>query len=322
MSFRSVVWRGVIAAVAISVVTPVFAQESAESLFKEGVAAAEAGQADLAYQKLSAAWKLKQTFDIAGNLGVIENALGKHRDAAEHIDFAIKNLPASAEASARADLTNLLDELKKKIGTLEINAPEGAAVELDGTALGNAPIAGDRYVDPGKHTLVGKKQGLKDGTVEIEVVAGERKAVSIELAAPVAPKVDEDSGRPLWPAFLGFGFAAAGIGVGVAGFVLSAQAGSDTDDLAAAIVSSKQFCVPEGAQPNAQCEEAVSSYGDSETFRGMGIAGMAVGGAALAVAITYMVLPDDSKAGAEKPAAAFTPWVAPGAGGFVITGEL
>ncbi len=315
-------WRGLVAALALSIATPAFAQESAESLFKEGVTAAEAGKVELAYQKLSAAWKLKQTFDIAGNLGVIENALGKHRDAAEHLDFAIKNLPASADASARADLAAALAEAKRKIATLEISANTGAILELDGKSLGNAPLPGDVFVEPGKHALLARGPGMQDGKLDFEVAAGESKTVRVELKAAAAapPKVEQSSGRPMWPAYAGFGVAAAGIGVGIAGFVLSAQAGSDTEDLAAAIAASSERCVPEGAQPNAQCEEAVSSFDDSKSFQIMGIAGMAVGGAALAFAVVYMVFPDGSSDESAKPKAAVSPWFGPDGGGFVVSG--
>jgi hypothetical protein len=318
-------WRGVVAALALSMATPAFAQESAEDLFKEGVAAAEAGQADVAYQKLSAAWKLKQTFDTAGNLGVIENALGKHRDAAEHIDFALRNLPASADASARADLSALLAEVKKKIGTLEILGPAGAALELDGSPIGTAPLESERFVGPGRHVVVAKN-ATGTAQVDVAVAAGERKSVRLEIApTPPPKKVEEESpGRPLWPAFVGFGLGAAGVGVGIAGFVLMAQAGADAEEQAEAIgaAPNSERCLREGEQPNDACEEAVSTHKDTDTFRAMGIAGMAVGGAALTLAVVYLVLPDDEKDDAAQPKAAVTPWFGPDGGGVSVSARF
>lgn len=325
---RHAFWRSLAAAILISSATPAFAQGSAEALFKEGVAAAEAGKVDLAYEKLAAAWQLKQTYDIAGNLGVIEKALGKHRDAAEHVDFAIRNLPASAEASARADLTVVLNELKRKIATLEISAPAGATIELDGKSIGTAPLSSDVFVEPGKHVLLGKQAGKVDGKLDFEVAAGESKTVQVELgAAPVAapPKVEEDNSAAMWPAYTGFGVAAAGIGVGIAGFVLSEGARSDTEDMVAAIAAGNERCVEGNSQPTAQCADAVSSFHTFQDFQILGIAGMAVGGAALTFAVVYMLIPDDSSASgpnkeAQKPKAALTPWFSPDGGGFAVSG--
>ena len=57
------------ASLSLSVSERAFA-DPVDVLYNEGVAAAQAGQVDVAYEKLRAAWALKQTYDIAANLAV------------------------------------------------------------------------------------------------------------------------------------------------------------------------------------------------------------------------------------------------------------
>src|SRR4051812_2896716 len=47
------------------------------------------------------AWALKHSYDIGGNLGLAELALGKYRDAAEHLSYALKTFPANGKGPHR-----------------------------------------------------------------------------------------------------------------------------------------------------------------------------------------------------------------------------
>ena len=47
------------------------------------------------------AWNLKKTYDVACNLGALELDLGKLREAAEHLAFALREFPAGEKAAAR-----------------------------------------------------------------------------------------------------------------------------------------------------------------------------------------------------------------------------
>ena len=56
------------------------------------------------------AWALKHSYDIGGNLGITELALGKHRDAAEHLSFALRSFPTSGKLTHRALLPRVARE--------------------------------------------------------------------------------------------------------------------------------------------------------------------------------------------------------------------
>ena len=62
-------------------------------LFDQAQAAFAKGDKQGAYEAYKAAWALQKSYDIAGNLGNVELKLGMHRDAAEHLAFALDDFP-------------------------------------------------------------------------------------------------------------------------------------------------------------------------------------------------------------------------------------
>src|SRR4029078_8214250 len=68
--------------------TPAAATE-ADDHFAKANAAFQEEKYDLALIEYQAAWKLSKSYDIAALLGVTEMRLGKYRDSAEHLAFAL-----------------------------------------------------------------------------------------------------------------------------------------------------------------------------------------------------------------------------------------
>jgi len=163
-------------------------------LCKEGVAAAEAGQTDLAHEKLKAAWSLRQTYDIAASLGFVENALGRHRDAAEHIDYALKNFAPVGDAGARTELLAVLDRARKKIGQLKITSLRSANIEVNGAVIGTAPLVATVFVDAEKQIVTAKMADVGKGKVLVDVRIGESREVRVDLV--VDPSSEEVKGAP------------------------------------------------------------------------------------------------------------------------------
>src|SRR5262249_22124873 len=64
--------------------------KSAVRHYEDGVAAVKLSRWAKAYDSFLAAWKLKQHFQIAVNLGHAELKLGKYRDAAEHLTYFLQ----------------------------------------------------------------------------------------------------------------------------------------------------------------------------------------------------------------------------------------
>ena len=64
---------------------------------------------------------------------------------------------------------------------LLIRAPEGARVFVDGRELGTAPLAGPVTVEHGRHTVTARRAGAPPVQREVDVVAGRRAEVALEV---------------------------------------------------------------------------------------------------------------------------------------------
>ena len=289
--------------------TPVLA-DPVDVLFEEGVAAAQAGQREVAYEKLKAAWALRQTYDIAANLAVVENALGKHRDAAEHFQFALQNFPPISEPEKRALLEKGLAAARAKVGELKINVAPGAEVEVNGRSVGVSPLKAPVFVDPGQATVTCKKKDFGEGQALVQVNIGEAKDVTVEI------KVTTGNGEPagekaVWPYGVFGGVAAAGLGLGIAGIVLNQQALSNADDAIAG--KAPGACGADGSG----CADINDDLSQSNTFLGLGIAGFAVAGAAGLGALIYGLAPAGSDGPSREQAIRIIPLVGPTTGAFL-----
>jgi len=286
--------------------TSVAAADPVDVLFAEGVAAAQAGQREVAYEKLKAAWQLRQTFDIAASLATVENALGKHRDAAEHFQFALDNFPPMTEGGKREQLQAGLASAKTQVGELKINVAAGATVEVNGKMVGTAPLQSPVYVDAGQATVTCRKKDFGEGKALVEVRIGEAQEVKVEIVIAT----DQPRGeKALWPFAVFGGVAAAGVGVGIAGIVLNQQHLRDADEAIAAL--------PDGAcgATGELCTDISDRLKSSDQFLAMGIAGFAVAGAAGIGALIYGLVPSDAKA--SEQAFRIVPVFGPTAGAYL-----
>lgn len=65
--------------------------------------------------------------------------------------------------------------------SLWIDAPEGAAVAIDGEVVGTAPLKQDVGVPPGRRIVTATSNGHKEGRVEVDIGLGEKRLVSVAL---------------------------------------------------------------------------------------------------------------------------------------------
>ena len=154
-------------------------------VFEEGNRLYDAGKFAEAETKYLAAWSMNKTFDVGGNLGSVELKLGKPRAAAEHFAYALREFPTGGSLAQRQQVTQRFAEAKAQVVTLHVhvNTP-GAGVEVDGAAIGQAPLADDVFVDPGPHvvraTLLGYEASQRS-------IAGE-KSQTLDVDLQLVPK--------------------------------------------------------------------------------------------------------------------------------------
>jgi len=160
------------------------ASGQAASLYEAGAKAFEANRLEEARVFFLAALRLKKHWQIAGNLGSIEVSLGRNRDGAEHLDFALRTAGDSISAQDRQRMQDLLDKARMAVGALSISvdAP-GAEVFVDGKPVGKTPLAGPVFVEPGARVIEARREGYAVQEARREIGAGALAAGGIERTA-------------------------------------------------------------------------------------------------------------------------------------------
>lgn len=164
------------------------AQEEAYRLYDEGAAAARAGQREQARSLYSRAWQLHHQWQIAASLGQVELDLGRYRDAAEHLDFAMREVPDAKRENARRRAGPKLDQARARVGALRVsvNVP-GAEVLIDGNVVGKAPLAAVVFVEPGAVMVEARLSGYVGARERRTAIPGVEENVDLVLPRMPAP---------------------------------------------------------------------------------------------------------------------------------------
>jgi hypothetical protein len=169
--------------------------EQASVLYKAGVDAAQASRMPEARAFLLGAWRIKQHWQIAANLGDTEFSLGRYRDAAEHLEYFLRTATSITEDERKSG-QEMLAKAKAKVGTLMIRVTTpGAEVLVNGALIGKSPLVAPVFVDPGRAMLEARLEGYAPGSVTAELAAGSEKSVELKLER-VEVAVTEPTGGP------------------------------------------------------------------------------------------------------------------------------
>lgn len=167
----------------------------ARRYYEEGVAAADAKEWDKAYAAFTEAWKLKQHWQIAVNLGQAELRLGKYPEAADHLAYYLREA-TELQPDDVARAREWLDQAKAKAGILRLNvAPKGAQVFVDGRLVGTAPIDRETFVGVGWHA-VEARSGDQKALRQVEAPAGRMVDVSLGVGGAVPDPLPEQKEEP------------------------------------------------------------------------------------------------------------------------------
>jgi hypothetical protein len=135
-----------------------------------------------------AAWTLNPTYDVAANLGHTQYRLGKYRDAAEHLAFALRTWPLIGKPEPRTLAQERLAEVRKLVGVLKVTTDvPGAEVVLDGRVVGRSPLLNELFVDSGIHAVEARLAGYEVARTSADVAKGIFKDVTLALVKKSAP---------------------------------------------------------------------------------------------------------------------------------------
>lgn len=277
-------------------------EETAQQLLKQGRKDYARGRTQKAYEAFRAAWDLRKTEGIGCNLGQAELALKKHRDAAEHLQWCLAQLPDPKPAQGLKDLA----EAKSHVVTLQLETtPAGATVQIDGVPLGTTPLAQPLFLEVGTHKLELFREGHQPVVEQLEGAAGSliiKRAQLRPLPARTAP-IQPPAPTPAKPEAPGpqpepepsntklivvIGGAALTLGAVVAGAVyrFDARSEAETRDRLQADVGDCFNSTSAGCQRLAQAQDDYASLSNTSTaFFGVG------GGLALLTLGAYLFWP-------------------------------
>lgn len=244
--------------------------QQANKLYDEG----KFPQAERLYEE---AWKIKKSYDLAGNYGNLLADMAKPRPAAMLLSFAIKEFPAGGKPALREALVKRLGEVKRLIGTLRVtvNAPRAdgpapkADIYIDGHQVENDD---EIYVDPSLHTVEARADGYMPASEQITAHKGKTVDVSLTLVPPKGAN----------KGVLVAGSVIAGVSI-LTGAVLLGVGASKSSTISGLQSELKATGGCPTDTTGGKCEELRSAASSRTTLGSAGV-GMLVGGAAVGVA--------------------------------------
>lgn len=312
--------------------------KEAEEHYLRGKVLLKTGDVKGAYLEYKASWNLKQSYDIAANLGNLELEQGMPRDAAEHLAFALRTVAVTVPEDRIEAMRGLFNRARRLVGsaTVKVNIA-GAEILVDGQTVGRSPLAGEIFLDPGKRTIQARLSPYVPAQRVIEVARASVEPVELVLVLPAATAVPTATTTPpppppksMVPVGIGVAAAAAALGVGIVGVVLSAsksgEAGRLQDELTPLDLKANQgnhsIC---SSGSRKQCDDLESALIAKGSFRNMAIAGFATAGVtALATAAWVLLIPGPHAApNKEKPSPVRASFGAgPSGGSVTLSGQF
>ncbi|MGK3985795.1 PEGA domain-containing protein [Sorangium sp. So ce136] len=231
---------------------------------------------------------------IAGELGLVELALGRHRDAASHLAQCLEHRGVIS-GWLRDRVDDGLQRAAKRVATVYVTTnPPGAEVQIDGQALYPPEPVQEVFVEPGEHTARARLEGHEEAVSSFTAEAGLTHPLVLKLrrlpervarapeAAPAAPP-SAPPARSTFPlAELRIGGVALTTATVAAGTVFLLRSGVLRDDLAAQEAALRRGgwdpSACGGADAPPACAELRDTTGARDLFRELGVGTLVAGG--------------------------------------------
>jgi hypothetical protein len=159
-------------------------QHEAQARFEEGIARVKAGNLEGARLSFTQAYALLEKPTILWNLALTDEKTGHLLEALDHFRQYARNA-AGPDDHANAD--KHIAALAAQTTHLEIAAPAGAQIVLDGNPAGAAPLAEAVDVLPGPHRLEART-GQSSRSADVEGLAGQLVHVNLMPPPVLAPE--------------------------------------------------------------------------------------------------------------------------------------
>jgi len=182
--------------------------------------------------------KNPNSYNIVGNLGIVEHELGRWAAAATHLSEARRRFPKDGPPRHREAIDKRLADASERAGRLTVALrPEEGCVSVEGglRACGGGQVT--LFVTAGPVIFSVEAPGRVTQRRKVEVEAGRETALSVVL--PSAPKPapsptsttsSSDEVLPTWPSYVIVGVGGATVVGGVVMFMVGDAAARGADD--------------------------------------------------------------------------------------------
>ncbi|MCC6558915.1 MAG: tetratricopeptide repeat protein [Polyangiaceae bacterium] len=225
---------------------------------------------------------------IAGELGLCELALGRFRDAAEHLRRSLHDVTALPPWK-RAKLTEAYARVHEKVTRLTISVtPPDAEVLIDGQPIGSGKPTYLVFLDPGPHTARARLARHQDAVHSLTAVPGTPSGIEMtfpqaatpatEAAAPerpvppVAPPAEPaDGGTAVHLRRVGFIAAGAAAVLGVSFTISAAVVHENLLDKTDGVTRRHGPSTCAGGRASGVCDELESAGAMRDALSGLGV---------------------------------------------------
>jgi tetratricopeptide (TPR) repeat protein len=318
--------------------------QAVKELVRQGTAEYTKQHWEAARAAFLKAWELKQHYAIAANLGDVELKLGRYREAAEHIKYALANLPPE-HAERRSDAEASLKECRAHLSAVRVSVSvTGTTVRLDGQEVPQEVLADELLLDPGPHKLEGEKAGYLVSSRDFLAAAGESREVRLDLS-PQPPPADVSelgvgtankpaenmseahSSRPAWILISGGAATVVAAGLGTYFSLHASSLASDSKQISAQIdqestataIGTNSQCATNAAMRPEACDRLMQNNSQrTHTLNAATASWVASGVLGVATVVAYLVWP--TRSGDTTPKSArvvIAPWLADARGGMM-----
>jgi hypothetical protein len=179
------------------------ATREAQARFEEGIRRVKAGDYESARMSFTQAYAVLKKNDILWNLALSEQKSGHPVEAIGHFKLLMR---AATKPDDRAAAQKHVNDLTGIVAHIDVAAPPGSQVTLDGNAAGVAPLYEPLDVDGGRHHVeIRTPQGVTKAA-DADAVTGQTAHVSFlssdsaPVAAAVPPAAAPTDAQPPSPA--------------------------------------------------------------------------------------------------------------------------
>ena len=210
--------------------------DEARQSFERGLAHFDRGEHRAALRELERAYELAPSYRIFYNIGQVNVALGDSAAALTAFQRYLREGAARVPAARREQVEREIARLSQRAAALVVDVDvDEATIAVDGRSLGQSPLPGRVWLNPGSHRVTASARG-ETREQSIDLSAGDDRVLRFELEKPEAPALapaeaapesppanrEESSAGVPWVAWGITGALAVGAGV-TGGLALSAR---------------------------------------------------------------------------------------------------